>query len=234
MSKRNPRAHGSRRKPEGPPARPDGGRLAEPSATLADFPIVGVGASAGGLEAFSQLLAHLPSDTGMAFVLVQHLDPTHPSMLTPALARATKMVVTEALSGTRVKPDHVYVIPPNADLAIGDRVLTLSARRGGPRPHMSIDFFFRTLAEEEGSRAIGVLLSGTGSDGTEGLHAIKAEGGITFAQAPRSARFGGMPEHAALSAGFQMHLAKPMTLDTVCAAITELAGRPAAKDAARD
>jgi two-component system CheB/CheR fusion protein len=170
--------------------------MAAPSPAVEEFPIVGVGASAGGLEAFSQLLAHLPGDTGMAFVLVQHLDPTHPSMLTPALARATKMVVTEARNGTRVEPDHVYVIPPNADLAIGNRVLTLSPRKEGPRPHMSIDFFFRTLADEEGSRAIGVLLSGTGSDGTDGLHAIKAEGGITLAQAPRSARFAGMPEHA--------------------------------------
>jgi two-component system CheB/CheR fusion protein len=165
------------------------------------FPIVGVGASAGGLEAFIQLLGDLPCDTGMAFVLIQHLDPTHPSHLAEALAKATKMPVRQAADGQRVEPNHVYVIPPNAELGILHGVLTLLPRDDEVRkPHLPIDFFFRALAADRGSHAIGIVLSGTASDGTEGLKAIKAENGITFAQDPRSARFGSMP-HSAINAG---------------------------------
>jgi two-component system CheB/CheR fusion protein len=160
------------------------------------FAIVGIGASAGGLEAFQQLLKLLPSDTGMAFVLVQHLDPTHPSLLASILSKATAMTVTEAKSGLLVRPNQVYVVPPNVDMALLKRTLTLTPRPETPGPHLAIDFFFRSLATEEGNRAIGVLLSGTGTDGTEGLRAIKAEAGITFAQAMSTAKFRGMPEHA--------------------------------------
>jgi chemotaxis methyl-accepting protein methylase/signal transduction histidine kinase/chemotaxis response regulator CheB len=165
------------------------------------FPVVGVGASAGGLEAFSQLLADLPCDTGMAFVLIQHLDPRHSSLLAEALAKATKMPVGSAADGESVEPDHVYVIPPNADVGILHGHLTLLPRDDESRkPHLPIDFFFRALAADRGSHAIGVVLSGTASDGTEGLKAIKAENGITFAQDPKSAKFGGMP-HSAIDAG---------------------------------
>jgi two-component system, chemotaxis family, CheB/CheR fusion protein len=161
------------------------------------FPIVGVGASAGGLEAFTQLLEELPRDTGMAFVLIQHLDATHASFLADALAKTSKMPIHQAVDGERVEPNHVYVIPPNADLAILHGALTLLPRSSqGRRPHLPIDFFLRSLAAERGNRAIGVILSGTASDGTEGLRAIKGEDGITFVQEPRSAKFEGMPRSA--------------------------------------
>jgi two-component system CheB/CheR fusion protein len=158
---------------------------------------VGVGASAGGLDAFTQLLKHLPADTGMAFVLIQHLDPGHTSFLREALAKSTEMPVSQAEDGTRVEPNHVYVIPPRADIAILGGRLTLTARPQDSRAsHLPVDFFLRALAAERGSHAIGVILSGTASDGTDGLKAIKAEDGITFAQDPKSAKFPGMPRSA--------------------------------------
>ena len=165
------------------------------------FPIVGVGASAGGLEALTQLLTELPSDTGMAFVLIQHLAPTHPSLLADALARTTKMLVGQAKDGECVVPNRVYVIPPAADVAIRSGVLTLLTRKAEARKlHLPVDYFLASLAEELGKQAIGVVLSGTGSDGTEGLRAIKREDGITFAQDPKSAKFDGMPR-SAINAG---------------------------------
>jgi two-component system CheB/CheR fusion protein len=156
------------------------------------FPVVGIGASAGGLEVFTQLLKHLPSDIGMAFVLIQHLDPKHTSFLCEALSKVTAMPLSEAVDGESVEPNHVYVISPSADIAIVDGRLTLVHRKEAV-PHLPIDFFLRSLALERGSHAFGVVLSGNASDGTEGLRAIKAEDGITFAQDPQSAKFGGMP-----------------------------------------
>lgn len=165
------------------------------------FPVVGIGASAGGLEAFTHLLKHLPNDTGMAFVLVQHLDPTHASALTEILSRATAMVVTEVKDGMRVEPNHVYVIPPNTNMAILHHVLSLMPRTEERGVHLPVDYFFRSLAEDRRGRAVGVILSGTASDGTLGLKAIKAEGGITFAQDEQSAKYDGMP-HSAIMSGF--------------------------------
>ena len=167
-----------------------------PLALGSAFPIVGVGASAGGLEAFTQLLRCLPPDTGLAFVLIQHLDPTHPSLLSEALAKATAMPVRQAEHGLRVDPSHVYVIAPNTEIAIHEGLLVLSPRRTEGKAHLPIDFFMRSLATELGSQAIGVILSGSASDGTEGLRAIRAEDGITFAQDPRSAKFASMPQSA--------------------------------------
>ena len=164
------------------------------------FPIVGIGASAGGLSAFMELLPVIPPNSGMAFVIVQHLDPTHTSMLGEALAKATAMKVATATDGTEVQPNHVYVIPPNADIALEGNSLFLSPREDSRKPHLAIDFFFRTLATQRRGQAIGIVLSGSGSDGTEGLRAIKAEGGITFAQEPQTAKFGDMPQ-SAISAG---------------------------------
>ncbi|HEY1718313.1 MAG TPA: chemotaxis protein CheB [Verrucomicrobiae bacterium] len=161
------------------------------------FPIVGIGASAGGLEAFTQLLTHLPGDTGMAFVLVQHLDPTHPSQLASLLAKATPMPVLEIKDGMNIKPNQVYVIPPNKNLNLADGKLIL-APRGKTRIANSVDHFFCSLAREHENCAIGVILSGTGSDGTVGLTEIKGAGGITFAQDEKSAKFSGMPAHATL------------------------------------
>ncbi len=160
------------------------------------FPIVGIGASAGGLEAFEQFLRSTPPDTGMAFVLVQHLDPTHNDIMAELLQRVTKMKVFQVKDATRVEPDCVYVIPPNKDMSILHGVLHLmepSARRGLRLP---IDFFFRHLAEDQKTRSIGVILSGMGTDGTQGLKAIKEKMGMTMVQDPASAKFGGMPGSA--------------------------------------
>ncbi len=175
----------------------DNGESTEPSHSK-NFPIVGVGASAGGLEALSELLTHLPAQTGMAFVLIQHLDPTHSSQLSDLMSRVTKMPVGEARDGMGVEPDHVYVIPPNASLAILDGVLVVTPRVRDH--HAPVDFFFQALSRNQNNTAIGVVLSGTGTDGTLGLRAIKAEGGITFAQDTQSAVFGGMP-HSAIASG---------------------------------
>jgi two-component system CheB/CheR fusion protein len=161
------------------------------------FPIVGVGASAGGLETFIELLRQIPPNSGMAFVLIQHLDPTHASYLSEALGRSTKLPVTEVEDGMLVQPDHVYVIPSNADIGIVEGALALSPRStAGRKPHLPIDSFFNALATDRGNQAIGIVLSGTGADGSQGLRAIKAQDGVTFAQDPGSAKFSGMPEAA--------------------------------------
>ncbi len=161
--------------------------------------IVGIGASAGGLEAFRALLEALPTDTGMGFVLVQHLDPVHESALPLLLSRVTPMPVREASNNLRVQPDHIYVIGPNVSLSIEGGVLQLKARGKARVPHHPIDAFFESLAHDQQERAIGVVLSGTASDGTAGLEVIKAEGGITFAQ-DDSARYDSMPR-SAIAAG---------------------------------
>src|SRR5262245_17251381 len=144
---------------------------------LQDCPVVGFGASAGGLEAFTELLQNIPENPGFALVLVQHLDPKHASILTQLLSRSAKLPVLQAKESLRVQQGHVYVIPPNSDLSISNGVLHLT-RREPAGQHMPIDSFFRSLAHDQGSKAIGVILSGTASDGTLGLKAIKAEGGI--------------------------------------------------------
>ncbi|MBC7839217.1 MAG: chemotaxis protein CheB, partial [Nitrospiraceae bacterium] len=157
--------------------------------------IVGIGASAGGLEAFTQLLEHLPLDTGMAFVLVQHLDPDHESALTHILSRATRMPVGEITHNQPLKANHVYVIPRDTNLSIVKSLLKLEPRARTRTPHRPIDTFFESLAQDQRERAIGVVLSGTASDGTLGLEAIKAEGGFTFAQ-DDSAKYDSMPRSA--------------------------------------
>jgi two-component system CheB/CheR fusion protein len=157
--------------------------------------IVGVGASAGGLQAFTELLEHLKRDAGLSLVLLQHLAPEHESALSELLGRATEMPVTEAAEGVRMQHNHVYVIPPDCDMEVRRGALHL-VPRAGKRPHMAIDHFFTSLAEDQGNRAIGVIFSGTASDGTLGLKAIKASGGITFAQDPVDAAHGEMPRNA--------------------------------------
>jgi two-component system, chemotaxis family, CheB/CheR fusion protein len=159
------------------------------------FPIVGIGASAGGLDAFAELLSEVPVNAPLGLVLVQHLDPTHESALVELLARTTRMPVVEAKHGTRVEPARVYVIPPNASMTIAGGVLHLAPRERGAHT-MAIDHFLRSLAEDCGGRSIGVILSGTASDGALGLTAIKAAGGLTFAQDPDSAKYDGMPRSA--------------------------------------
>ncbi|HEV2416799.1 MAG TPA: chemotaxis protein CheB [Terriglobia bacterium] len=172
-------------------------------------PTVGIGASAGGLEALTDLLKHLPADTGMGFIVVQHLAPQHQSMLTELLARAAKIPVTEATDLEKVKSDHVYVIPPSSDLSISAGVLKLKRRNAASLvPHLPVNRFFAALAEDCRNKAIGVVLSGTGSDGTLGLKAIKSEGGITFAQSEASAKFDGMP-HSAIASGYADFILTP-------------------------
>ena len=169
--------------------------LAKESASLA-FPIVGVGASAGGLEALEQFLRHVPDKSGLAVVIVQHLDPTHKGLLPELLQRATAMPVHQVKDRTAVKPDCVYVIPPNYDMSILHGVLHLFKPTAPRGLRLPIDFFFRSLAEDQQERSIGVILSGMGSDGTLGLRAIKEKAGLALAQDPASAKFDSMPRNA--------------------------------------
>jgi two-component system CheB/CheR fusion protein len=162
-----------------------------------DFPVVAIGASAGGIEAFSELLRCLPTNTGMAFVLILHLDPKHHSILPELLAKETLMPVVQVRDGVQVLPDHVYVIPPNTSMTISDRALRLGPRENSPNARMPIDQFLRSLAEDCGDQSIGVILSGTGSDGALGITEIQAQGGVTFAQDEASAKYNGMPKSAA-------------------------------------
>ncbi|HEY3055746.1 MAG TPA: chemotaxis protein CheB, partial [Thermoanaerobaculia bacterium] len=160
------------------------------------FPIVGAGASAGGLEAFTELLRSLPDRPGMAFIFVQHQEPKHVSMLPEILARNTSMKVRQVSGDELVEADHVYVAPPDTHVLINDGRLQLATGGTGSMP---IDHFLRSLAEDQGNRAIGVILSGAGSDGSLGIGAIKAEGGITFAE-DQTAKFDSMPR-SAMAAG---------------------------------
>lgn len=163
------------------------------------FPVVAIGASAGGLKAFTELLNALPPAPGMAFVLVPHLAPQFKSHLAEILARSTRLPVSEVKSGDRVLPDRIYVIPPNRAMLIKGGVLHLSSSGHKSDWRNPIDSFFRSLADDQGRRAIGVLLSGEGSDGTDGLRAIKERGGMTFAQNRDTADHLSMPQSAVVS-----------------------------------
>jgi two-component system, chemotaxis family, CheB/CheR fusion protein len=160
------------------------------------FPIVAIGASAGGLEAFSELLKALPGNTGMAYIYVQHLDPKHKSMLSEILSKSTAMPIGEVEDGMVVEPDHVYVKPPNTEMGIFHGALFLMPRTEPPQQHKPIDYFLRSLAEDRKNLAIGIILSGTATDGSLGVKAIKEEGGITVAQDYETAKYDGMPRSA--------------------------------------
>jgi two-component system CheB/CheR fusion protein len=164
------------------------------------FPIVGVGASAGGLEAFSQFLANIPSNSGIAFVLIQHLDAGHKSMLAELLGRASPIPVNEAQDNQRLEPNHAYVLPAQTQVTISDGILRLQPRATGSDPFHPVDVFLHSLAADAGDTAIGVILSGTGNDGSEGIAEIHEHGGLTYAQSPQSAKYGQMPA-AAIAAG---------------------------------
>ena len=159
------------------------------------YPIVAIGASAGGLEAITQLLKSLPPDTGMAYVYIQHLDPNHESMLSTILSKATKMKVVQAEHLVQIEPNHLFIIPPDKNMSVIDGVIKLNEREPRPVINMPIDQFFLSLAERQKEVSIGVVLSGTANDGTVGLKAIKAAGGFTFAQ-DESAKFQSMPKSA--------------------------------------
>ncbi len=160
------------------------------------FPIVGIGASAGGLEALLQFFAHVPADSGMAFAIVQHLDPIHKGMLPELLQRATAMRVVQVKDRIRVQPNRVYVIPPNRDMSLLHGALHLLAPATPRGLRLPIDSFFRSLAEDQHERSVGIILSGMGSDGTLGLRAIKQSGGLGLVQDPASAKFDTMPRSA--------------------------------------
>jgi chemotaxis methyl-accepting protein methylase len=160
------------------------------------FPIVGIGASAGGLEALELFLANVPADSGMAFVIIQHLDPTHKGVLVELLQRGTRMQVFQVKDRMRVEPNCVYVIPPNKDMSILHGVLHLLVPVAPRGLRLPIDFFFRALADDRQEHSIGVILSGMGSDGTLGLRAIKEKAGVVFVQEPGNAKFDSMPRSA--------------------------------------
>src|SRR5262249_28877578 len=159
------------------------------------FPIVGIGASAGGLDALERFFDHMPASSGMAFVVVTHQHAGHTSLMPELIAKHTPMPVSEVTRTTRVEPNQVYLTTPGRYLAILNRTLHLvDGRPGGV--YLPVDFFFRSLAQDQKERAIGVILSGTGSDGTLGLQEIKGNSGMVMVQAEQSAKYSGMPHSA--------------------------------------
>lgn len=160
------------------------------------FPVVGIGASAGGLEAFKKFIKTIPENSGMAYILVQHLHPDHNSSLPEILQRETAIPVVEISDNIEVKPNQIYIIPSNKMLVATDGILRLSPRQSKDQKNLPIDIFFSSLAEVHQSHAIGIILSGTGTDGTLGLKDIKDHGGLTFAQYPPSAAYDAMPQSA--------------------------------------
>jgi two-component system, chemotaxis family, CheB/CheR fusion protein len=186
------------------PPRPRRGALQHRSRR--DFPVVGIGASAGGLDALYKLFDALPPDTGMAFILIQHLDPTHSSMMVGLLAGHTAMPVLEATDGMPIERNHVYIIPPAVYLAIRDGVLRLTAPRERHGARMPFDFFLRSLAEDCGARAVCAVLSGTGADGSIGLTAIRDRGGLVIVQDPQDAAHAGMPRSAIMTGAVDLVL----------------------------
>src|SRR5882672_11136669 len=185
------------RAPKAATVRPSG-RIVPKIAPLErnDFPVVGLGASAGGLEAFTKLFTALPPDSGMAFILIQHLDPTHESMMVALLGSHTPMKVLQASDGMTIEREHVYVIPPRVYLSIQKGSLHLTAPRERHGARMPLDFFLCSLAEEFGERAVCAILSGTGADGSLGLKAVKEKGGLVIVQDPKEAAYDGMPRNA--------------------------------------
>ncbi len=195
-------------------------RRSRKTQTLQPVPIVGIGASAGGLEAFGNLIESLPLKTGMAYVLIQHLDPLHKSMLVELLARFTQIPVTEVKNGTLVTSDHIYVIPPGKCMTLkGERLMLLSRPKEKGLLNMPIDDFFISLVSERQEKAIGVVLSGTASDGTVGLRAIKEAGGLTFAQ-DTTAKYQSMPQ-SAISASVVDYVLSPQRIAEELALLSE-------------
>ncbi|MGA8901728.1 chemotaxis protein CheB [Bradyrhizobium sp.] len=222
-----PRSTGCALPVRGPPRGPD------------DFLIVGIGASAGGLDACRKFIEALPAGNGMAFILVQHLDPTHESMMVDLLADHTQMVVRQAADGAPLEPDHLYVIPPGTYLSIGGGALHLSeplARHGARLP---FDFLLHSLAEDYGERAVGVILSGTGADGSLGLKAVKEKGGLVIAQDPDEAAHDGMPRNAILTGAVDLVLSVAKIPDALVKydrrmAVTRTQNGSRPQDAAQD
>ena len=197
-------------------------------ASVPSFPVVGIGASAGGLAAFEAFFAGLPADRdpAMAFVLVQHLAPDHKSILGDIIQRCTRMAVHEVTDGMVVQPNSTYIIPPGHDMALLNGTLQLLKPSPARGQRLPIDFFFRSLAQDQRERAIGIILSGTGTDGTLGVRAIKGENGLVMAQNPESAEFDGMPR-SAIGTGLVDYVMPPAEMPAKLIAYAEhLTGRP--------
>ncbi len=231
------------RQPSAPAQPPSAGVVAEPDSRLEapaepGFPIVGIGASAGGLAAFEAFFSAMPADaeSGMAFVLVQHLSPDHKSILTDLVKRYTRMRVFEVEDGMKVQPNCAYIIPPNRDMAFLNGTLQLLEPTAPRGMRLPIDFFFRSLAQDQHERAICIVLSGTGSDGTLGARAVKGEGGMVMAQTPESTAYDGMPR-SAIATGLVDYVLPPAEMPAqLLAYVTHIFGRrprPAAVPAVR-
>jgi two-component system CheB/CheR fusion protein len=190
MKKKSAPARGRKKPAQGAPLEKPGARQG------VSFPIVGIGASAGGLEALEHFLSHVPANSGMAYVIVQHLDPTRKGIMSELLQRTTAMKVLQVKDRTTVRPDCVYVIPPNKDMSILHGVLHLLEPAAPRGLRLPIDFFLRSLAQDQHEHSIGVILSGMGSDGTLGLRAVKEVAGVVLVQDPATAKFDGMPRSA--------------------------------------
>jgi len=203
VSPKSAKRHPARNAEKSPPGSPGKGKRSADRS----FPIVGIGASAGGLEALVQFLEHMPADSGMAFAIIQHLDPTQKGILPELLQRATAMKVMQVTDRIKVQPDCVYVIPPNSDMSLLHGALHLLAPTAPRGLRLPIDFFFRSLAEDQHERSIGVILSGMGSDGTLGLRAIKEKAGVVLVQDPATAKFNAMPR-SAIEAGLADFVAR--------------------------
>jgi len=194
----------------------------QPPKTDAPFPVVGIAASAGGLEAFTELIRHLPTDTGMAFVLIQHLSPDHESLLSEILGRVTVMPVQPVEDRMMVEPNEVYVIPPNTQMTLVDGMLHLAPRQKTQGKYLPGDAFFESLAVDCGNKAIAVVLSGADGDGSQGLKAVKVAGGVTFAQSEATAAFDSMPNTAVATGNVDFVLPP----EQIAAELTKLSRSP--------
>ncbi len=179
----------------------EGNRAKKPAIqnNASKFPVVGIGASAGGLEAFETFFKAMPDDLGITFILVAHLDPSHTSILPEILQKKTRMKVSQVVDNMKIAPNQVFIIPPNKDLALLNGRLQLFELKKPRGANLPIDNFFRSLAQDQGDKAIGIILSGTGTDGTLGIRAIKGEAGMAMVQDPQTARYDGMPQSAITS-----------------------------------
>ena len=191
------------RPPQAAPAKARAGKPAIPASSKSPssegFAIVGIGASAGGLDACRKMVRALPKNTGMAFILVQHLDPTHESMMVGLLTAFTSMSVVQATDGMLLERDHLYVIPPGAYLSVLGGAIHLSQPKARHGARLPFDFLLHSMADEYGKRAVCVVLSGTGTDGSAGLKAIKAKNGLVIVQDPKEAGYDGMPRNAIIT-----------------------------------
>jgi two-component system CheB/CheR fusion protein len=204
-----------------------------------DFAIVGIGASAGGLDACRKLVDALPADSGMAFILVQHLDPTHESMMVDLLAGRTSMTVRQAADGMPIEQEHLYVIPPGTYLSVGNGALHLSQPQARHGARLPFDFLLHSLAQECGARAVCVILSGTGADGSLGLKAVKENGGLVIAQNPDEAGYDGMPRSAIMTGAVDLVLPVAKIPDALVKydrrmALTRTQGGSTRRDKAQD